>query len=88
MGSIKEYQQLCKERQEIISENRSRRMRKPSLPPLEVPPVPIPPMGYEIYRDGEYEYFDREDDLDAVIEHAEEWFGHIGKITARRVPLK
>lgn len=84
---LKEYQQLRRKRQEIISENRSRRMRKPSLPPLEVPLKPIPPMGYEVYRNGEYEYFDREDNLDAVIERAKEWFGHVGKITVRRVPL-
>lgn len=87
MGRSKEYQQLCKERRKIISENRSRRMRKPPLPSLEVPAKPIPPMGYEVYRNGEYEYFDQEDNLDAVIERAEEWFGHVGKITVRRVPL-
>lgn len=51
--NLEEYRRLVKERQEIISRNRSRRLRK--LPPLPVPPKPEKPkvpVAYEA--DGTY----------------------------------
>lgn len=56
-----EYERLCRERQEIISENKARRMRKrplgtPPEPPLPVPPKPELPLVPVAYRnDGTYE---------------------------------
>lgn len=52
-----EYRRRSRERAEIISENRARRMRRgPKLPPLPVPPKPMPPMVPIAYAaDGTYE---------------------------------
>ena len=55
MSILTEYQRLVAERNAIISENRSRRMRRNKLPPLPVPPKPARPQVPVAYdADGEY----------------------------------
>lgn len=51
----REYSEYMTKRADIISENRSRRMRVPTQPPLPVPPKISPPAARVAYtRDGSY----------------------------------
>jgi len=84
-GDMDEYNKLRRERDETISQNRSRRMR--SQPRLPVPPKPEPPMGYEIYVDGEWEGFSPQDDEDMAIAEGER-HADGGKVTVKRRPRK
>ena len=78
-----DYNKLRRDRDEIISRNRSRRMKgRPSLP---VPPKPEPPMGYEIYIDSEWAgFFPRDDKDEAIAEGRDHADG--GKVTVKRRP--
>ena len=54
--TLSEYRKLRQERDEIISENRARRMRNIRQEPLPVPPkpeVPLVPVAYSL--NGTYE---------------------------------
>jgi len=88
---MKSYQTLCTERNNIISENRARRMRpndnRPSLP---IPSKPQKPMGYQIFINGTFEGFhpidNKNDAIQAGIIYAKESQpGPIGNITVKRV---
>ena len=84
MTAMGDYRKLCQIRNETISLNRSRRMKK-GQSPLPVPPKPEPPMGFEIWIDGEWEGFFPHDDRDgAVAEGRDRADG--GKVTVKRRP--
>lgn len=82
-ATMDDYSKLRRDRDEIISRNRSRRMK--GQPPLSVPPKPEQPMGFDIYIDGDWEgFFPKDDKGEAIAEGQEHANG--GKVTVKRRP--
>ncbi len=75
-------------RTEIISINRSRRMR--GMEPLPVP-AKITLTGFEVYVDGDYEFFLTTDNADEAMTEALEYqrIGQLepGKVTLKKAPI-
>jgi hypothetical protein len=67
---LDEYKAACSERQEIISRNRSNRLR--GLPLIQVPPKPAPIYGYAVYVGRDWQYFIPETDRDEADRFASE----------------
>lgn len=66
--TVAEWSRLSYERQQVISENRSRRIR--GLAPLPVPPRVKQPMGFEVTEKetGDYVGFIATEDLEAALD--------------------
>ena len=82
-ATMDDYSKLRRDRDEIISLNRSRRMK--GKPPLPVPPKPEQPMGFDIYIGGEWEGFFPQDDRGEAIAEGQE-HANGGKVTVKRRP--
>lgn len=71
---LKEWHEYDRRRNEVISENRSRRMRVPQQPPIPVPQKLEKPCGYLVDTiGGDYVGFWPIDDIESVRESVQEY---------------
>jgi len=81
--SPEEYRRLQEQRRNMISINRSRRMK--GQPPLPVPEMPEAPFGFEVYVDNTFEGFINTQDQNEALQQAVEATGMPAeKITLRK----